>query len=233
MSVDIPVNINSLQKLIKLPITNKCVWNVFAYCINNDIMKKDGTLDDDRALVFLLGSFEHFSDAEQHVKNVIEQSGYGHIIISKYGMPVKITTKRESDVIENITTDMQGKIINMDIKEYELQKDLHEKKITAEAELLKECKEEDNFDSIEYYKRKAYLVTKYLTNANELKQKSTEYMTLYEKEKKLLKKHLELYPKHESDFLPYLKLKLLSRGEADLYNNIEYNYMKYRQEIIN
>lgn len=232
MSEQIPLTVSSLQKLLKLPVKKECMWNVFAYCIHDDIVKDDGTLEDDRALVFLLGSFKHLKDAESHVKYVMEETGYGHIVVAKYGIPIKITTKRDNEVIEHITTDMQGKIIDIDTREIKKQKTLYEDRVKKEKELIEESKEENNPDSIEHFKRVAHLATKYLTNSIELQKKTEAFQKQYEEQKSLLHKHLLVHPEHEAQFLPYLKDKLIMRGEDELYYNIERNYLKYREQIL-
>jgi hypothetical protein len=232
MSEEIPLTISSLQKLLQLPLKKECTWNVFAYCIHDDIIKEDGSLEEDRALVFLLGSFKHIADAEEHVKYVMEKTGYAHIIIAKYGMPVKITTKRDDNVIEQITTDLTGKIIKMDTQNLKKQQALYEDKVKMEQALIEESKQENNQDSIEYFKRKAHLATKYLTNSIELEKKAESFKQQYQEQKVLLKDHLSKYPEHEAQFLPYLKDKLLMRGEDELYYNIEHHYIKYREQIL-
>jgi len=97
---------------------------------------------------------------------------------------------------------------------------------------LEESKEENNVESIEYFKRKAHLATKYLTNYWELCNKADDYYKQYQEQKVLLKAHLKAHPEHEAQFLPYLKDKLLIRGEDELYRNIEHHYLKYREQIL-
>lgn len=232
MLQEIPLTVSSLQKLLSLPIKHECAWNVFAYCICDDILNSDGTLEDDRALVFLLGSFKSLKEAEDHVKYIIETTGYGHIVVSKYGVPVKITTKRDDSICESITTDLKGKIIEMDSHTLQKQKTLYEERAKQEQALVDESKEENNPESIEYFKRRAHLATKYVTTYGELLDKANDYYKQYEEQKVLLKKHLKKHPEHEAQFLPYLKDKLLIRGEDELYRNIEHNYLKYRQQIL-
>lgn len=88
MSNDFPLATNtiaSLQKLMQSPVRQDSLWNVYAYVINQD--------DDElKAYVFPLGGFFDFKKAEKHVQKLIESTGYNHIVIAQYGMPIPITT---------------------------------------------------------------------------------------------------------------------------------------------
>lgn len=223
-----PTLVTSLQNIMQLPVERNCDYGVYAYVINKDIINEKGEVDDLRAMIFHLGSFYDEEKASNHAKNIIEKTGYSRIKVVQYGFPAEITVKPDPDIIQTINVDMKGKIIKMENEEYERQKEIYEKRIQFEKDMLKECEDEINVHHLEHYKRAAYLVTKHYICYLELKKRTEEMYKNYELKKKALQEHYKLHPEHEEQFLPFLKEKLLSRNEDDLYYKIEAGYNEYK-----
>jgi len=226
-----PTLIQGLQNIIKLPMNRDFKWNIIAYSINKDIIDDQGIIDPLRAIITCLGSYKTKDEAITKVKELIEKTGHSHFKIIKYGMFAEITTDSTPEIVTTITVDMQGKIKEMESEEFKKQKELYEKKIAFEKEMLQECELECNVDHIEHYKRAAYLVTKHYLSYLDLKNQMEQTFKNYELRKKVLKEHLLNHPEHEEQFLPYFKEKLESRGEEELYYYIEKGYNTYKEEF--
>lgn len=226
-----PTIVESMQNIMKLPVERGNDWNVYAYTINKDIIH-EGKVDDLRAVVFPLGSFYDKDQAEKHAKHIMVQTKHPHIVVGRYGLPIKITTNPDTDIVETVTMDLKGKIMKMESDEHRDQMIAYEKKLQYEKDLMKETELEMSVNDLEHYKRYAYLCVKNYTVYLELKKKSEEMFNEFEKNQKILKQHLLAHPEHEEAFLPYFKEKLLSRGEEELYLRIEYAYNKYKDIII-
>lgn len=211
-----------------LPIEKGCDWNVFAYVINKEVVNINDTL----CIVFQLGSFKHFEEAEKHAKSIIEKTGYSHVFVAKYGVPVKITGKPDTNVIKTVTVDLQGKLIDMETQEYKEQKEKYKQKVQYEKELVQECQQECELEHLEHYKRQAYLATKHYSAYKQFQKMAEESLKHYHDRIIDLKTHLLQHPEHEEQFLPLLKIKLLSRGEEELYNNIKNTYASIRKDIL-
>ena len=227
-----PSIIPSLRNLMNLPIEKESKWGVYAYAINNDIIDEQGNIDDMRAILFHLGSFSTKIDADKHVKYIIEMTGHNAIFISKYGMPVPITSKPNEHVTEHVTVDMQGKIMTLETQEYKKQKETYEKKIKYEQELMKEIEDEANPNTLEYYKRLIYIAIKHHLLYSELSKNANESLAIYEKKRILIKDVLIKHPEFEEQFLPFFKEKLLSRGEEELYFRISNAYLALKTQLL-
>lgn len=227
-----PRKITSLQNLMRLKSKDGHQWGVFAYALNRDMIKKDGTLDDLHAVGFLLGSYSNEEDASQFAKDIISLTGHPAIIAAKYAQPIFLTSNHDPSKVVEVPLDNKGKILELESNEYKHEKEMYEKRIKQEKELLKEANEETNPDSIEHFKRQCYLAIKnkasYVVHTKEA-EKSLES---YNKHQKLVKEHFIKHPEHEKEWLPYLKEKLTERGELDLYLNIEGGYKEIRNELL-
>ena len=220
-----PSIVQSMQNIMKLPVERGNDWNVYAYTINKDV-------DDLKALIFPLGSFYDQEQAEKHAKTIMEKTQHPRIVIGRYGLPIKITSAPNIEMIEKVTTDVKGKIMNMENAEYKEQLALYDKKLQFEKDLMIETELEIDEHHLEHYKRYAYLCVKNYSVYLELKKKSEEMFTEFEKNKKILKQHLINHPEHEAQFLPLFKEKLLSRGEEELYLRVSSAYQKYKDIIL-
>jgi hypothetical protein len=223
--------IQCLQKLMNSPVKPESLWNVYAYVINKDIITPTG-VDDLRAYVFPLGSFFDFKKAEKHVKKLIEETGYNHIVIAQYGMPIPISTNVNCDVITKVTVDTNNKLIQMEAEENKRQKKLYEEKIKYEKELRQECLDEGDIDHIEHFKRQAYLASMHYQNYKDFLNKSNQAYTAYQQCKQIIKNHDLKHPNHKHEFLPYLKDKLIKRDEEDLYNKIKQAYLQCQDDLL-
>lgn len=226
-----PRNTNSLQKIMKLKPRINSEWNVLAYVLNRDMINEKGELDDLHAVVFSLGSFDNYSKAETYAKEVIEETGHSGIIVAPFGAPIKLTTKPENMV--DIPVNPSGKIIELESKEYKLQKENYEKRLKLEKDLLEESNQETNPDSIEYLKRQCYLAIKNKSSYEKSKFQYEEALNNYNKRIKNIREHINKYPEHEKDWLPFLRDKLVERGESELFNYIEKGYELIKSDIFN
>ena len=225
-------NIQSLKSIMKLPIQRGCNWNVFTYVLNQDLIGEDGKIDDLRAVVFCLGSFYDKGEAENHAKAIIEKTGYTNIIVAKYGLPIPLSVNPSSDTIEILTVDMNNKIIELESDQYKRQKEAYEKKVKAEMDILNESQSELDEDNIEYYKRNVILAVKHYSMQKDLLMKAKEASQNFEKRKKILQEHLIKHPEHDDMLLPFLKEKLESRGENELYMRIETSYSELKKNLL-
>lgn len=222
-----PTMINGMFNIMKLPFENK--WHVIAYAINKDIVDSNGNIDSLRAMIAPMGSYKTEDEAMKETEKIIEKTGHHAFKIIKSGIFAEISTEPDSQIISTVTVDMQGKILKIENEEFEKQKKLYDKKLLYEKEIMEECQLECDPNSIEHYKRSAYLVTKHYMAYLELKNESEKMYKNYELRKKVLKEHLKNHPEHEAEFLPYFKNKLESRGEIDIYNKIENVYNEYKE----
>lgn len=222
-----PTIVTSMQNIMKLPVERGNDWNVYAYTINKDIVV-DGKVDDLRALVFPLGSFYDFDQAEKHAKSIMEKTHHPHIVVGRYGLPIKITTKPDHATVEKVAVDLKGKMIQMESDEYKEQLSQYEKKLQYEKDLMVETDLEMDKDSLEHYKRYAYLCVKNYTIYLELQKQADQMLKEFNINKKILQDHLIGHPEHEAQFLPMFKEKLMARGEEELYMRIEGAYNKYK-----
>ncbi len=117
-----PKIVESMQNIMKLPVERGNDWNVYAYTINKEP-------DDLKALLFPLGSFYDQDQAEKHAKSIMEKTQHPRIVIGQYGLPIKITSAPDVEMIEKVTMDMKGKIIEMENAEYKAQLVEYEKKL--------------------------------------------------------------------------------------------------------
>jgi len=232
-SVPPPKRVNSLQALTRLKAVNGSKWNVFAYVLNRDMVKEDGSLDELHAVVFCLGSFDEREKAEEHAKNIIEITGHPAVIAAGYSVPVPLTTNISSHAVTEVPVDMKGKLIQLESAQYKQEREEFEKRLKIEQEIAKESEEETNPDSLEYFKRQCYLLVK---NNEEKSHHSNALKTCQDNiqnHESKIKQHLSKFPHHETQWLPYLKEKLAERGELSLYNRIEKGYSSIRQELLN
>ena len=227
-----PTLVRSMQKIMQLPLERGMEWQVFAYCINKDIIGKDNTIDDLRAVIFPLGCFPTQDLACTHAKKIMEQTGHPHIQVVQYGYPAKITTKPDVDVVQDVAVDMKGKIMKMEDETYEEQKRVFEDRQVFEKELMEECDAELDKNHIEHFKMNAYRALKHYTEYLNLQKQGEKLFQQYEMRKRVVMEHYKDHPEHEKEFLPMLKNKLVGRGEGQLYEWVEAAYNKYRNTLL-
>lgn len=227
-----PSKIDTLHNIMKLKSPSGSEWNVFAYVLNLDMIGPDGKLDDLHAYVFPLGSYDKEEKASKHVEKVILETGHSGVCYAEYGAPVPLNTKPDIKTISKITVDTEGKLKKLESAQYKRDRDVYEKRQIIEREMMKEAREETNPDSIEYFKRQCFLAVKHKTTYEANKKETETSWKNYKMRTKLLQEHYSKYPEHEVQWLPYLKEKLIERGESDQYYFIESGYNKYRDELL-
>lgn len=226
-----PSNLHTLQAIMKLtPQDKKSKWSTFAYVLNRDILKSDGTMDDLYAMIFPLGSFKTQAEAETHAKNIILKTGHPAVTVAKYAAAVPLA--RNSKKTEVLIDKENNKIIELESQQYKHDKEIYEKRLKMERDLLKEVSEESDPESLEYFKRQVFLAVKNRTRLEYLKKELEEIEKNYLEYQDKVREHFSKYPEHEKEFLPYLKDKLTERGELQLYYAVDSGYHKIREELL-
>ena len=224
--------VNSLQALTRLRAKEGSQWCTFAFVLNRDMIKPDGTLDELHAMVFPLGSFADKDKAEEHAKNVIAITGHPGVLAAKYAAAVPLTTKFDPSVVTEVAVDAKGRLMELESAQYKREREEYERRIQQEKDIMKEAEEETNPDSIEHFKRKCYLA---IQNRAKYQFHTREAATAWENYKKRemeVRDHYARHPNHEKDWLPYLKEKLIERGEMSLYSSLEAAYTEIRDELL-
>ena len=226
-----PPRVNSLQALTRLRAKKGCDWCTFAFVLNQDMIKPDGTLDDLHALVFPLGSFSEQSQAEDHAKNVIAITKHPGVIAARYGVPVPLTTKFNPEAVTEVRLD-NGRIVELENAQYKREQEEYERRIKQERDLVKEAEEETNTESIEHFKRQCYLAIKNRASYQVHMREADAAWQSYKKREMAVRDHFARHPEHEKEWLPYLKQKLAERGEMNLYLGIEAAYNEIHDELL-
>lgn len=227
-----PRKVESLHALMKLKPTKGNKFCTFAFALNRDMIKEDGTLDDLHAVVFPLASFDNEESAHNYVRDVIQRTGHSGIIASKFGAPVQLTSKFDPENTTEVVVTSDGVIVDLESAQYERDKAIYEENIKRETELLKEAEAECDPEDIEHFKRQAYLAIKNLSGFKFHLQKAKEFRDDYLNRRDILRDHYKRHPEHEERFIPYLEEKLTQRGELNLYNSIEHAYSAIREELL-
>jgi len=230
--VPVAPKVNSLRALTRLRPKKGSNWNVFAFSLNRDMIKKDGTLDELHAVVFPLGSFDDQNKAEEHAKNVIATTGHPAVVAAQYAAAVPLTIKFDSKVVTEVPVDMQGKLIELESAQYKRDKLEFEKRAEKEREIMKEAEEETDVNSIEHFKRACYLAIKNRATYQHHKKEADSAWENYKKRELTVRDHYARHPDHEKNWLPHLKDKLIERGEGTLYLSMEAAYKEIRDEML-
>ncbi len=209
---------DSLKKLVALqPLTGK-EWYVYSFVLNND------SSDELKGLFFILGCFATYQQALNHLHYLIEETGVKKLGIARYS--AAICLQHTTDSVE-IVVDTKDKLIKFDNQQFNDEKKRAEEKRLRDEEMLEECEKECDESTIEHLKRNIYLTLKHHSLIEDYQQKISQLNKVLETRKAIVTNHLKLYPEHEQQILPYLKEKLVRRGEEDLYHHIEELYQKY------
>lgn len=227
-----PSNIHSLRAIMKLQPRPGCEWCVMAYALNADILNDKGDLDDFYGMTFCLGGFSNRNEAEQHAKTIIASTGHPAVSVVRYGFPMRLETKcKTSDAIE-VYVNEDKEIVELESQQYRKEKEEYEKRIKLSEELTQEAEAETDVHHIEHFKRQCYLAIKHKTMINYHTSELDKLTSVYEKCKNAVFTHYKEHPEHEEQWLPYLKEKLLERGELPLYNTLEAGYKLLRNELL-
>jgi hypothetical protein len=224
--------VNSLQALTRLRPKNEYEWGVFAFVLNRDMIKPDKTLDELHAVVFHLGAFSTSEKADEHAKNIISITGHPGVISAKYGFPIPLTTKFDPSAVTEVPVDMKGRIIELESSQYKQQREDYEKRIKQERDVMKEAEDETDPDNIEHFKRQCYLAIKNRASFQVHSREADTAWKNYKTRETSVRDHFHRHPEHEAQWLPYLKEKLIERGELDLYQGLENAYKELREELL-
>ncbi len=203
-----------------------------AYALNKDIIEKDGKISDTFGAAFCLGSFDDQLKAEQHAKEIIQLTQHPAIIAVKYGFPILLKPTLDPKTVTTVTLDAKGKLIEMDNKQYQEDIDKYEERMRLQKELEEEDAKESDPDDIEHMKRACYLMVKNKATYEVLQKQADEAKANYEKRLAQFRDHYRRHPEHEEKLMPYLKKKLLERGELPTYEAVEAGYLAMRSEVL-
>lgn len=226
-----PARVNSLQALTRLRPKNDSRWCTFAFVLNRDIIKSDGTLDDLHAVVFPLGAFSEKEQSDEHAKNVIAITGHPGVISARYGAPVPLTAKFDPEAITEVRVE-NGKIVELENSQYKRENEEYERRMKQERELVKEAEDETDPDNIEHFKRQCFLAIKNRAAYQVHKKEMEASLANYKKREAAVRDHFARHPDHEAEWLPYFKQKLAERGEMNLYLGVETAYKEIRDELL-
>ena len=224
--------VNSLQALTRLRAKRGAEWCTFAFVLNRDMLKSDGTLDELHAVVFPLGSFDDQTKAEEHAKNVISITGHPGVISARYATAVPLTTKFNPAAVTEVALDMKGRLLELESSQYKREREEYERRAKLERDIMKEAEEEVDPNSIEHFKRQCYLAIKNRANFHMHKKEADTAWENYKKREMVVRDHYARHPDHEKNWLPYLKEKLIERGEMNLYSSLEAAYKELRDELL-
>jgi ribosomal protein S13 len=231
-SIPPPSKVEGLQAITKLRAISGCRYCVYTFALNQDIIDKDGKVDDFRGMFFILGTFDSIKDAENHIKDLIVKTKHSEFFISEYGKPIRISTEIDSSNISKIHIDTNNKIKELESEQYKKDKEVYEKRIKLENDIVQETENEYNVDHIDHFQRQCYLAIKNKISYETRKEDMEKILKNYEKNIVVLRDHYTKHPEHEKEWLPNLKEKLQERAELPMYNMIESNYEKYREELL-
>lgn len=227
-----PPKVNSLQALIRLRPRHGHEWCVFAFVLNRDMIKKDGTLDDLYGMIFMLGSFDNQDAADAHAKNIMALTKHPGIMVSRYAYPFRLSPTFDPSAVSEVSFDTKGKLMELESAQYKHEREEYEKRLKIERDIMKEAEEETDPDNIEYFKRQCYLAIKNRSNhLNHVKEAEATWKN-YKMRQNLVSAHYNKHPEHDKLWLPYLKEKLIERGEMQLYKGLKNSYINLREELL-
>ena len=230
---ELPPKNDSLHSLMRLSLPARCPkYCVFAYALNRDIIN-NGVLDDLYGVIFYLGSYSDYEAAKNRAREIIEITKHPGVIVCTHGVPVPLTDIKDTNRIEQVKLDDNGKLIELENQQFRKEKEIYEKQAKLKKSMSLEIADEMDPDHIEYFKRQCYLAIQTRSMYEYHKAKADEALKSYEQYKSLLLACYIKHPDYEERWLPYLKEKLEARGEDKLYDTISNEYPKIRTELFN
>lgn len=231
-TIEPPRRLDNLRAITRLPPVKNCTWGVMAFVLNEDLVQADGTVDPLRAMVFHLGSFRTKEEARNHAINIIAVTGHPGVVIGQYGSGVELTTEFDTKNVEQVYVDPSGKLMKLQQQQYQHDKEVFEKRAALEKDLVTEAEAETDPDSIEHFKRQAFLAIKNQSKVKFLEKELAHAKTMYAEREAAVRDHYQRHPEHEEQWLPYLKAKLLERGESKMYGGLEQGYQEIREQLL-
>jgi hypothetical protein len=231
-SFPLPPANNSLQALTRLRPGSIPAWSTIAFVLNKDMIKADGTLDELHAVIFPLGSFTSKSEAERHAAEIMAATGHPAIIAARYGAAVPLTSKFNPNNINQIYVDMQGRIVDLENAEIKRENEEYDRQMKREQDIVQEAQDETDPESIEHFKRQAFLAVKNMAAYRKHKRDADSALAAYNNRRDAVRNHYKRHPEHEKEWLPYLKAKLTERRELPLYDAVEAGYNEIRSELL-
>ena len=209
-----------------------CNWGVYAFILNRDIVREDGTVDEIYAVIIHLGSFNDEKQAGEHARHIIELTGYRGLMVCKYGQPSLLKSKYDINEAEDVFVDPKGNLMKFQDSEYQESKRVFEEQQELRRKIDHEIDNESDSHHIEHFKRQCFVAIKTHSEYMFHKQKCEEALLAYEKRRCAVQEHYQAHPEHEEQWLPYLKEKLEGRGEDELYQTISLGYQNLREDLL-
>ena len=196
--------------------------HVFAAGLNENMIDDDGNVSNLYGCIIPLGCSNNPKKVEEYVVDMAKMTGHRKFYEVTTGTPVfleKISVNEK--MVKKIILDQDDRLIRIEkgIEESEKKRIEEEKRINEEID--KETEDEKDFDNIEFFKRKAWLMVTNQCKIDELQKQIDYFNTLNQKYKSELKNHDSVHPEHKNQFLPFFEKKLKSRNEDRLFTEFK------------
>lgn len=222
------MQVEAFNKLQKIKARNSYRYGIFAYVLNPN--KESNSYGE----VIFIAAFKEKEKAREYAKALVVETHFQGIILVQTLSPVELKMKRDSKYATVVTQDPSNeKILELlKAKDEEIERErILKEEIQEEVKL--ERKEEEDPESLEYYKRLWISIIQ----SNEVIEQHREAIRKEENElaflTEKLQKHNKNHPEHDEEFLPWLKAKLEKRKELFVYRDIEKGYKKLRDKTLN
>lgn len=141
-------NLDALKKLNDAKPPNSYRWFVFAYVVNENIIKEDGSIENIFGVLLPLASFPDSEKAEEYAKIIAYSSGYRGIIVCPRLAPIPLLKERDektrSFLIQKTNKEGEKKLVEI-LKKHddEYFEEMNEKAEKAEKmeNFLEACKD--------------------------------------------------------------------------------------------
>lgn len=192
--------------------------HVFAAGLNENMIDENGEISNLYGCIIPLGCSNDPKKVEEYVVDMAKMTGHRKFYEVTTGTPVFLEKKTINDnLVKKIILDQDDRLIKIEkgIEEKEKKRIEQEKRYNEEIE--KETDDEKDFNNIEFFKRKAWLLVTNQYKIDELQKKIDYYNTINENHKKDLNNHNAVHPEHRKEFLPFFEKKLKSRKEENIF----------------
>lgn len=223
------LKINSIAALAKLPLPVGQRWIIWTYLLNSEIVRKDGTADNNYGTIIQLGSYSTQKEAEEKVEDFIEITGHQHICCSKLGMFVKLEVSPDP---RNIKIVNEKELQNNVNKENERRARNDKRRDAINKDIAKDRLLEQDPNTQEYFNMN---LIAYMSNSDKIDfyaKKLEELMTARDQRFAKIIDHNDQYPEHIDQFLPSLQEKFSLRGEEGHFSRYEEQFKKYKAQFL-
>jgi hypothetical protein len=200
-----------LQRLLKVPVREKSLWNVFAYAVNKDIIDNN----DLYGVVVCLGGFPTYEKASAHASKIVATTDYRGVVVSRYAYPYRLTKNMDPSTVQPIVIDAEtGKVIKTMFDT--------PPPVAPKPELT-------GVTDLQY---SWYRAIKWRSQIEALKVQLASAECAFDKNMAAIRNRLASYPEDGGDgWLVDLKEKLTARGEELLYTELVKGYDVLSKEL--